>query len=145
MPTKPITSEIMQDGSEKHWTKEEIAARKISESLIKRKTKKSLNPPSWLSKEACITWRRVTASVKDLELLDNMDTEILAMYCDAYVKYQELSIKEKINNDDLKAMQAYSRIVISYAEKLGLTPSARARLVKKHADKVLDKFGDKFD
>ncbi len=74
-----------------------------------------------------------------------MDTEILAMYCDAYVKYQKLSQQKIISNDDIKAMQAYSRIVISYADKLGLTPSARARLVKKHADKVLDKFGEEFD
>jgi phage terminase, small subunit, putative, P27 family len=135
----------MEEGSGKHWTKEEIAARKVSEELMKRKTKRGLYPPAWLSKEAKAAWTRVTASVKEIDLLDNMDTEVLAMYCDAYVKYQALSKQDYISNDDLKAMQAYSRIVISYAEKLGLTPSARARLVKKHADKVLDEFGEKFD
>ena len=90
-------------------------------------------------------WHRVTASVKGIDLLDNMDTEILALYCDAVSNYQVLSQKETKTVDDVKALQAYSRISISYADKLGLTPSARARLVKKHADKVLDKFGDEFD
>ena len=135
----------MEDGTGKHWTREEKAARKVSEELIKRKAKRGLYAPSWLSKGALQIWRRVTASVKDIELLDNMDTEILAMYCDAVSEYRKLSQQKLKSNDDIKAMQAYSRISISYADKLGLTPSARARLVKKHADKVLDPFGEKYD
>ncbi|MHC1739735.1 MAG: phage terminase small subunit P27 family [Anaerolineaceae bacterium] len=146
MPTKHVSAEVMESGdSSKHWTKEEIEARKASEALVKRKTKKTINAPSWLSKKAKETWNRIIHSVDGIELLDNMDTEILAMYCDAYAEYTILSQQKNKSTDDIKAMQAYSRIVISYAEKLGLTPSARARLVKKHADQVLDKFGEKFD
>jgi phage terminase small subunit len=134
----------MEEGG-KHWTAKEKAARKTSESLVKRKTARGLYPPKWLSREANMIWRRVLASVKGIDLLDNMDTQILALYCDAVANYQVLSQKEVKSVDDIKALQAYSRISISYADKLGLTPSARARLVKKHADKVLDKFGDEFD
>jgi P27 family predicted phage terminase small subunit len=146
MPTKPVSAEVMKSGeSSKHWTKAEIKAREESEALVKDKNKKGLYAPSWLSKDAKNIWKRITKSVQNIELLNNIDTEILAMYCDAYAEYKKISQQKIKSTDDIKAMQAYSRIVISYAEKLGLTPSARARLVKKQADKVLDKFGEKFD
>jgi len=144
-PTKHVTSEIMEAGTGKHWTGEEKAARKDAEKLLKRAKPRGLYAPVWLSKEAKAVWTRVLASVKGIELLDNMDTEILAMYCDAVARYQVLTKKGTLDDADIKALQAYSRIAISYADKLGLTPAARARLVKKKADKTLDKFGDKFD
>jgi P27 family predicted phage terminase small subunit len=145
MPTKHVTSEIMRSGSGKHWTRAELAARQASEELLKREKKRSLNAPVWLTKEAKAIWIRVVGSVKGLDLLDNIDTEILAIYADAVVRYQILSQKETQDNDDIKALQAYSRIIVQYADKLGLTPTARARIVKKHADKLLDRFGKKFD
>ena len=135
----------MEEGGGKHWTQAEKKARAAAAKLVRRTKPKGLYPPKWLSKEAKLIWRRVTASVKGLDLLDNMDTEILALYCDAVANYQVLSQKENKTVDDIKALQAYSRISISYADKLGLTPAARARLVKKKADAIEDGFGKEFD
>ena len=47
-------------------------------------------------------------------------------------------------DDLIKAMQAWSRIIVSYAEKLGLTPGGRARLAKRKAEKMLDPFAESF-
>jgi phage terminase small subunit len=47
--------------------------------------------------------------------------------------------------DAIKEQQAWSRIITQQGDKLGLNPSARARLIKKKAEKKLDQFGDEFD
>jgi len=143
MPTKHVTAEVMTQSGGKHWTKKEIEARKQAEESGKRKVKKSLNPPAWLSTEALAIWRRVTSSAKDMELLDNLDTELLATYCLASAKIKEM--RDVNDLDEIKALQAWARIQAQAADKLGFTPAARARLVKKKADKVLDSFGKKFD
>ena len=82
--------------------------------------------------------------MRGLELLDNADVEMLGIYCDAVAKYREAS--ERLTrvdkdglivgtDDDIKACQSWARLVASYAEKLGLTPTARARLAKRKAEK----------
>jgi P27 family predicted phage terminase small subunit len=145
MPTKAVSSEVMEAGSGKHWTRAEREARKAASEGIKRKTRRSINAPAWLSKDAKQVWNRVLSSTKGVELLDNMDTEILAVYCDSYAAYKELTLQKSKTLDDIKALQAYSRIIAQYADKLGLNPTSRARLVKKKADKIKDSFGEKFD
>ena len=135
----------MEAGGGKHWTGAEKAARKAAEQLVKRKKPRGLYAPSWLSKEANAVWRRVTKSIEGIELLDNIDTEMLAVYCDANAKYKVLAKQTTLGEDDVKALQAYARLIKSYADALGLSPAARARLVKKKADKVEDKFGKEFD
>jgi phage terminase small subunit len=113
------------------------------------KTGAKLSPPDWLSKDSITLWNEKLAQVAGLkaanELLDVLDTELLAMYCDAVVKYRYLAGATQLSTDDVKALQAWSRIVRDCAEKLGFTPSARARLVKKIADEGKDTFGKKFD
>jgi phage terminase small subunit len=79
------------------------------------------------------------------ELLDVLDTEMLAVYCDAYVQYRLAAGRSPKSADDIKELQTWARIIASYAEKLGFNPSARARLVKKRADEIHDKFAKKFD
>ena len=79
------------------------------------------------------------------DLLDVLDTELLAVYCDAYVQYMVTAQIRIKSADDIKELQAWSRIIHAYAEKLGFTPSARARLVKKIAGEQQDKFGKQFD
>lgn len=135
----------MEAGDGKHWTKAEIAARKKAAEGLRRGKPKSINAPAWLSKEARQVWTRVLASTKGVDLLDNMDTEILALYCATMAKSTALMRKDALSEEDTKALQAYSRIALQYADKLGLTPAARSRLVKKKADKIKDEFGSKFD
>ena len=102
-----------------------------------------------MNKDAVTLWNEKLAQVAGLkaanELLDVLDTELLAMYCDAVVQYRNIARAKQLSTDDVKALQAWSRIVRDCAEKLGFTPSARARLVKKIADENKDTFGKKFD
>lgn len=153
MPTKAVAAETMEIGRKgggKHWTESEVSARQKVADGMKRKTKIKIKPPDWLSEKAKKLFLEKIMQVNGLnaanELLDVLDTEILAHYCDAAIRYQECAQIGKKTSDDLKELQAWSRILKDYAEKLGFTPSARARLVKKLAeDKGKDKFGSKFD
>lgn len=144
MPTPVKANDVIQDGGGKHWTKEQLAAREQAANLIKRKKPKSINAPASLSKGAKLVWTRVLKSVEDIDLLDNMDTELLEVYCEAVSKSRELSKQGFLDNDDTKAYQAYIRIIKSLANELGLSPASRARLVKKKADEIEDTFS-KFD
>jgi hypothetical protein len=40
-----------------------------------------------------------------------------------------------IDKDDIAACQSWARLILSYEEKLGLTPTARARLAKRKAER----------
>jgi P27 family predicted phage terminase small subunit len=96
-------------------------------------------------------WNRVVTDAAEINLLDNLDIDLLTTHCDAVDKYQTLS--RQIGSpdiltadEDIKTLQAWARIISATSEKLGFTPSARARLIKKTADADLgDTFGDQFD
>jgi phage terminase small subunit len=152
MPTKAVSAETMAVGAKgggKHWTAAEVAARQAAAQALAREKAAKLVPPRWLSKKAREVWFEKLKQVAGLkaanELLDLLDTEMLAVYCDAYVQYQDCAAKHIKLVDDVRELQAWTRILAAYAEKLGFTPSARARLVKKIADKGADRFGKKFD
>ena len=140
-------------GSGKHWTAAQVQARQEAAEEVTRKTKVRLKPPAWLSAEALVIWKRILKQTKGMQLLDNLDENMLAVYCDTMIRYQQLS-KPKVGEDGkvefltadgVKALQAYARLLAGYADKLGLTPAGRARLVKKDADEKLDVFGGEFD
>ena len=148
MPTKTVsaaTMEIGKKGGGKHWTEAEIEARKKAAEEVKRK-RVVIDPPSWLDKKALAEWEKIMKDVKEIDLLDNLDAQMLAVYCDANVRYRDVAQKKSKTSDDIKELQAWARIISQYADKLGFTPAARARLVKKRADeKKKDQFGSKFD
>lgn len=161
MPTKAVTADTMdigRKGQGKHWTADEVTARQLAADKLKRKRGQKLEPPAWLSKDSVTLWHEKLHQVAGLnaasDLLDVLDTELLAVYCDAVIQYREIAQgeidprakkKKPLSTDDIKALQGWSRIIRDCAEKLGFTPSARARLVKKIADKGADTFGKKFD
>jgi phage terminase small subunit len=152
MPQQTVSAETMEIGKKgrgKHWTAAQVSARQEAAEKLKRKKQATLVPPAWLSPKACEVWERKLEEVAGLKaanvLLDVLDTEMLAIYCDAYVQYQITTSVSPKTSDTIKELQAWSRIVANYAEKLGFTPNARARLVKKMADDSPDKFGKKFD
>jgi P27 family predicted phage terminase small subunit len=152
MPTKTISANNMTPGGKaggKHWTKTEVEERQAAAESLRRKNKTTLVVPKWLNTEARIVWRQVRYRLKGIELLDNLDTEMLAVYCDAYVQYRRASkVLAKLTEPDpdkVKELQAWARIMAMYADKLGLTPGGRARLAKRKAEKRVDKFNDTFD
>src|SRR5574340_1167134 len=131
MPTKAVAAETMEIGRKgrgKHWTQSEVSARQSAADKLKRNESTSLVPPSWLRKDAAALWREKIKQVAGLkaanELLDVLDTELLSMYCDAVVQYRDIAEKKTKTVDDIKALQAWSRIIRDCAEKQGSTPSA---------------------
>lgn len=156
MPTKAVAAETMEIGKKgggKHWTAKQKAARESAAQSVKR-AEVIITAPDYLSSGALAIWKRVVDDARELgdgSLLDNLDTDMLASYCDAVNKAQILSKKiddgdELRDDDDIKILQGWYRVIASYAEKLGFTPQARARLVKKRSDEDLqDAFGKSFD
>lgn len=144
MPTQAVSAETMQVGKKgggKHHTKAEVDARRNEADRLKRKQQVNLIAPEWLSSGALFVWKRAVDNVAGLgegDLLDDLDTDMLANYCDAVDKAQTLSKSiskgEKLDiDDDMKLLQGWYRIIATYADKLGFTPQARARLVRKRA------------
>lgn len=125
--------EVGSKGSGRHWTKAEVEARQAATEQLKRDTSAVLRCPSWLTPEARKVWNRVKKQAAEFDLLDELDIDMLAIYCDAVIKYQETG------------EQSWARIVASYADRLGLTPAARVRLAQKRAVETVDEFGDEFD
>jgi phage terminase small subunit len=148
MPTKVVSVETMEVGKKgrgKHWTAAEVAARKDAAEALKRAEKVQLHPPDWLGREALAIWNKKIEEAAEVNLFDVLDEESLAVYCDSVIKYKKISKKQRLKIDDHKTLQAYSRIIAQYAEKLGFNPSARARLIKKRAEEKKDPFGEDFD
>lgn len=116
--------------------------------MMRRSTVRLIKP-KWLTAEAIKVWDRTRKLAVEIGIIDNLDAEMLAVYCDVVVKYGHLSDSiskaESIDPDSVKLLQSYARLIAQYADKLGFTPAARARLAKKKADEPTDGFGDEFD
>lgn len=137
----------MKEGG-KHWTKSEIESREQAETEMRRSSIR-LMKPAWLTDEARKVWERTRKQAAEIGIIDNLDAEMLAVYCDVIVKYGKLSKSitdaAAIDPDTVKLLQSYARLIAQYADKLGFTPAARARLAKKRADEPQDGFGNEFD
>lgn len=146
MPT-PVTRNRDPKREGKHWTQEELAARQTAEEELEREKRAYLRAPEWLSEDARAIWDETKAKLKGIQLLDNLDTAMLALYCDAVANYRQTSARIAQGNnsaDTIKELQAWARLVISFSDKLGFTPGGRARLAKKKTEKVKDPFADAF-
>jgi phage terminase small subunit len=135
--SKPqVTADKMEVGNKgggRHWTRAEIEARQAAADSMKSDGKVNLKCPSWLSAEARKVWNRVKRQTAGWEMLEEADADMLAIYCDAVIKYQETG------------SPTWARLVAQYADRLGLTPAARAKLAQKKAEEALDEFGAEFD
>ena len=68
--------------------------RKIQEENIKLdRNELEVGAPPWLSVDAAKEFNRVVAEAKKINLFDNLDLAILAIYADCYDKYVEASKK----------------------------------------------------
>jgi phage terminase small subunit len=146
MPTQTINAEHMGVGKSqggKHWTAAEVAARQSAAEEIQREQVK-LRVPDWLNDEARKVWRRIVDQTKGWTLLDNVDELMLANYCMLTVKFRKLDGLDEMSDEQIKAYQAYARLLANYADKLGLTPGGRARWAKKKAEKKLSEFDAEF-
>lgn len=141
MPTPVKTSESMT----KHTTKAEQEARQEAE--------KSVNPdrgeivltkPSWLKGRGAKYWQAILSRMEGTSILDDLDSEMLAVYCSQLQEREKLQsmlaaarAEKEPERDAIlsigKRIDALDRSLLSYAEKLGCTPSGRVRLAQKRA------------
>lgn len=139
--------QVGRKGGGKHWTQKEVEARTAAAEKFKRKKKVNLKMPDWLDEEAQKVWKKTIKDMKEFEILDKVDEDVLATYCDAVARYREATIEVRVRGMTeinatgnrvvsayVKAAQSYARLVIQSADKLGLSANARARLSKKMAD-----------
>jgi P27 family predicted phage terminase small subunit len=121
----------------KHLTKAEKAARSAAESSIEGKARVRITAPDWLSEGARKIFESTKRKLRGLDLLEPVDADLLALYADAVSRYHD-SLYELIgplvDPRSSTVAQAWSRLALSYAEKLGIGPNARARLAKKKAE-----------
>lgn len=128
MPTPAQSAKVMLfnrgNKTGKHYTKTEIEKRQNAEEKIKR-AEVVLKTPAFLKEKSCAAalkiWKEIIKEGKEIELFDNVDARILANFC----RYQALFEDEAVKMfPDKKKLDMYGKQALSYAEKLGLTPTA---------------------
>jgi phage terminase small subunit len=123
MPTPYKTTDNMN----KHLTKAEREARQAAEGGL-RGERTQLRAPKWLSEDARKVFDATKRRARNYGVLESVDADLLALYANAVVEARD--------TEDPKDAQAWSRVVLSYAEKLGLSATGRARLAKKKAEQA---------
>ncbi len=144
------------------------AALRGSDAILRRKDRKgSYVCPTSLSREARMVWRDVLKRTEDVELLEDPDIHVLEIYCSMVARIASLrdqlnKLEERLDGDLedaewttkdwVKALQTLDSLqgkvltlektVLSYADKLGLTPSSRAHLARKRADAAIEEDSD---
>ena len=147
------------DNMTKHLSKAEIDVRETAEvETLPTRARVTLTAPAYLRKdELAIKYWRLTCrrlKVDGLALLDDLDTEVLATYCSALSRRDRLNIlcnklltmatdDSKLPADQLKATDeldslvgkigSLERTLLTYADKLGLTPASRAALSRRRS------------
>lgn len=154
MPTGAKLAENMA----KNLTRAEQEARAEAEQAVipDRGGHVDLKPPKLMTGHpvAGRFWRAVLSRMEGLCILDDLDSDTLAVYCLMMERYEVQSgllrtvtraLREaKGDAEAISAaaerldaisgkMQSLERNILQYAEKLGLTPSGRVRLAQKRA------------
>lgn len=143
---------------EKHLTKEELQARQAAEAEILPDRVAKLKMPRSLNKDPAAKryWKSILERMDGLAILDDLDGEMLAVYCSALSRRDSLNTLcralvaemegagttserlEVTNKLDglMSKLQAHEKTLLSFADKLGMTPEARVRLARKRAERV---------
>ena len=124
--------------------KEAIQAKLTQEEKLKL-SRKGLTPPSWLDAFAAEEFSRVVDEAGNINLLDNLDLSILAVYSNAYSRYIEATkfinengitgdretkygIQEVVSPYVL-AQEKYVKQIMQCSTKLGLATTDRLKLI----------------
>lgn len=125
--------------------KEKIRNRQEQEKKLKI-DRKSLIAPEWLSPNAKLEFERVVDEASKINILDNLDLSVLAIYCNAYDGYIQtvkilnkeglIQYKETFNGDALaiahpaiNTQEKYVKQIMQCSTKLGLATTDRLKLV----------------
>lgn len=121
--------------------KQERINRKTQEEKLK--VSENLSPPDWLDDFAKEEFMRVVEASRKIELLDDLDLSILAIYSDAFSKYREtvqilndceipinrfVSESGKVN-PIVNAQDKYIKTIMQCSSKLGLAVTDRLKLI----------------
>ena len=105
--------------------------------------KKAPSCPKWLEAEAKKEWRRLSKKMELMGVLTEVDMAAFAGYCQAYARWKEA--EEFITQHgtivktpsgywqqvpQVSIAQTYLKIMSSFAEQFGLTPSSRSRIME---------------
>ena len=125
--------------------KEKIRNRQEQEKKLKI-DRESLIAPEWLSPNAKLEFERVVEEASKINILDNLDLSVLAIYCNAYDGYIQtveilnkeglIQYKETSNGDALaiahpaiNTQEKYVKQIMQCSTKLGLATTDRLKLV----------------
>lgn len=153
------------DNMTKNMTLAEEQARAEAEaSTMPQRAELSIEPPDYVAKgdrAALRYWTQVLERIAsaNVDLLDDLDSEVLGLYCSMLSRrdrmckvYKRLASRSRAKNLDtselldlMAQMQALDsqlrsqeRLILQYADRLGLTPASRAGLAKKKAAEAAD-------
>lgn len=157
------------DSMSKNLTNAERQARADAEAeIMPERSVVKLTPPAYVrnDKVAAKYWRAILKRMEGISLLDDLDTEILAVYCSMLSRrdatqamYAKLLADAEVAELDseaivaalgkmdgiLQKLQGQERSILQYADKLGLTPAGRVSLARKRAAKVAADGGENDD
>ena len=127
-------------------TIEEKEARAEAEEKFLKGNTNQLKPPKWLDSEAKREFNRIVKELKALEVVQNLDLTVLAVYCNAYSNYVKLTeaidrngaIETYINkagaennvvSASVQAQHKYIDVIFKCSTRLGLSVSDRLKLI----------------
>lgn len=124
----------------KHQTLQEKQSRKKEEDRMKR-AEVRLSAPEKVRRDAAAKkyWNRYVREIRELELLDNLDADMLGSYCMILARLdriQKMLGDGEPDMDVVAKLESTERNALAYAQKLGLTPESRARLAKRRAEEL---------
>lgn len=124
--------------------KENIKNRQEAEKKLKAE-RNDLIAPDWLSDNAKIEFERVVSECDKINILDNLDLGVLAIYCNAYDGYVETTKKLEVEglvktkmtktgilefiNPLVNVQEKYVKYIMQSSSKLGLATTDRLKLV----------------
>lgn len=156
MPTPAKATSAMT----KHMTKAEQDARTAAENGVALdRAEVVLKKPPWLTGRGKKYWDQILVRMQGTVILDDLDTEMLAIYCaqlqerDALQADLKAARNPKDGEPDMelilsitKQLNAKDSKIRDFANDLGCTPSGRVRLAVKRAAQAeeTDPYGDLF-
>ncbi len=150
----------------KHLTANERQSRETAEGeVLPKRERVRLKPPAYVKKDeaALRYWKQTVKRMEGITLLDDLDTEIFALYCCQLARWERLNgqvsdldtmLAEgggakalKLLADASEELRKLESGIASYADRLGLTPKSRIGLTRSIAkerelDSIDPLFGD---
>lgn len=134
--------------------KKEKLNRKVQEEKLKvSREELETGAPEWLSSEAATEYNRVVKEAKAINLFDNLDLAILAIYADCYARYVKASYLVKEHgltatsrgaftvSPYVEVMDKAATQILKCSTKLGLAVTDRLKLiVPTKEEKSVNKF-----